>query len=294
VSDLAVIVVSYNSRDWLQSCLSSVYAHGGDIDLDVVVVDNASIDGSADFVEEAFPRARVVRAANHGFAAGNNRALETVDAPFVLFLNPDAAIVEGTLSNLVDELRARPGVGLVGCRQLAQDGAVHPTIRRFPTPVRLFFEAFGSERFPFRASWLGQRELDLSRYDEEVTCDWTTGSFMLARREALADSGPLDERYFLFMEETDLCLQIVRAGWEIRHLPTMTITHPTIREQAAPAIVAQEAYARRLYAAKNYSGPRRALLVAAMALVYVVRIRRPSSKLALRTLLGREPAPFGR
>ena len=294
MSDLAVIVVSYNSRDWLEACVASVYEHAGDLDVDVVVVDNASTDGSAELVERRFPAARVERAPNHGFAAGNNRGLETVDAPFVLFLNPDAAIVEGSLAALVEAVRARPRVGLVGCRQLAQDGTLHPTIRRFPTPVRLFFEAFGSERFPLRASWLGQRELDPSRYDEEVDCDWTSGSFMLARSAALADSGPMDERYFLFMEETDLCLRIKRAGWEIRHLPTMTITHPTIREQAAPAIVAQEAFSRRLYARKNFRGPRRWLLVAAMALVYVVRFRRPSAKLALRTLLGREGAPFGR
>ena len=290
--DLGVIVVSYNSRDWLEPCIGSIYAHADGIDVDVIVVDNASTDGSADFVEERFPRARVLRGENRGFAYGNNRGLETIDAPFVLFMNPDAEIVEGTLAGFVSDLRARPGVGLIGCRQLAQDGTVHPTIRRFPTPVRLFFEALGSERFPFRASWLGQRELDLSRYDQELGCDWVSGSFMRARREALEASGPMDERYFLFLEEPDLCLRIKAAGWQVRHLPTLTITHPTIRETPPARIVAQEAYSRRLYFAKNFTPPRRVLATAAVALLYGLRLRRRGSKLALRTLLGLEPPPF--
>jgi len=121
VADLAVIVVSYNSRDWLEPCLRSIYEFAGGLDVDVVVVDNASTDGSAELVEERFPRARVIRGPNRGFAYGNNRGLEAVDAPFVLFMNPDAEIVSGTLAGLLAELRARPRTGLVGCRQRSQD-----------------------------------------------------------------------------------------------------------------------------------------------------------------------------
>jgi GT2 family glycosyltransferase len=291
VADLGVIVVSYNSADWLQPCLSSLYAFAGDLELDVVVVDNASTDGSPELVEEQFPQARVLRSENRGFAYGNNRGLELVDAPFVLFFNPDAEIVEGTLEALVDELRARPRVGLVGVRQLQQDNTLNPTIRRFPTVVRLFFESIGSERFPFRAPWLGQRELEMPRYDVETACDWTSGSFMLARREALPEGG-MDERHFLFMEEPDLCLRMKRAGWDVRHLPSMTITHPTIREPAPARMVAQEAYSRRLYLIKHFSAPRRALAYGALSLGYLLRYRRQGSMLALRTLLGLAPPPF--
>ena len=95
-----------------------------------------------------------------------------------------------------------------------------PTIRRFPNAFRSLFEALGSERFPFRASWLGERELDLSVYERDVACDWTSGSFMLVRWEALQSAGFMDERFFLYCEETDLCLRIKQAGWEIRHVPT--------------------------------------------------------------------------
>ena len=120
--------------------------------------------------------------------------------------------------------------------------------------TRSLGEAFGSEQWPVRARWARERELDMTRYAFELDCDWTSGSFMLARREALLAAGLLDERFFLQCEEPDLCLRIKRAGWRVRHLPSMTILHhgkPGVR----PRMVAQEAYARRQYAQKHFSKP---------------------------------------
>ena len=102
----------------------------------------------------------------------------------------------------------------------------------------------------------------------------------------------MDERYFLFLEEPDLCLRIKSAGWEVRHLPMMAINHPWIREAAPARLVAQEAYARRQYVGKNFGPVQRVLAIAAMAVGYLIRIRRPGSRLALRTLLGLAPPPF--
>ena len=180
MADLAVIIVSYNSARWLNACLASVYAHAGNVGLEVVVVDNASSDASVDVVEREFPDVRVVRNENRGFAHGNNRGFETVDAPFVLFLNPDTEIRTGTFETLLSYLREHPSVGLLGCRQLDGLGDLCHTIRRFPSPLRYLLEAVGSERFRVRASWMGERELDLRAYDRETECDWVAGSFMLA------------------------------------------------------------------------------------------------------------------
>lgn len=306
MADLAVVIVSHNSASWLEPCLTTVYEHAGEIELDVVVADNESTDGSVELVGRLFPDARVLLCANRGFAYGNNQALMTVSAPFVLFLNADTEILSGTFADLLDDLRRRPQVGLVGVRQLGPEGAVYPTIRRFPSATRLFFEALGSERFPFRASWLGERELDLRVYDSEVECDWTSGSFMLARREALLAAGLLDERFFMYCEEPDLCLRIKRAGWEVRHLPSMTILHHWGRSGWNARLVAQDAYARRQYIGKHFSRPRAAAAIAAFALGHVARAvygapgreerraRRAASLRALRTLFGLEPPPFGR
>jgi N-acetylglucosaminyl-diphospho-decaprenol L-rhamnosyltransferase len=286
-------------------CLDSVYAHAGDCELDVIVVDNASTDGSAELVEREFPGARVVRNENRGFAHANNRGLEVADAPYTLFLNPDAEIRTGTFSDLLDMLRARPSVGLVGCRQLTDDGTLYPTIRRFPTPLRQLSEALGSERLPFRASWTGQRERDPSAYERETPCDWVSGSFMLARREAVDQAGLMDERYFLYCEETDLCAEIAAAGWEVRYVPDMTILHYWGKNGHNARLVAQEAYSYRQYFYKHHGPVRRRLSAAALALFYARRAvtpgrrdsdagsQRAAARAGLRTLLGTAPPPFG-
>jgi GT2 family glycosyltransferase len=305
MGDLAVIIVTYNSAAYLEPCLTTLYEHAGDLELDVVVADNASTDGSAELVERLFPEVRVLRCENRGFAHGNNRGFAAVDAPFVLFLNADTEIMSGTLAGLLDDLRQRPEAGLIGVRQIEPQGQIYPTIRRFPTGGRLFFEAIGSERFPFRATWLGERELDSSVYDTEVECDWVSGSFMLARREALLAAGLMDERFFMYCEEPDLCLRIKSAGWDVRHLPTMTIFHHWGRSGWNPRLVAQDAFARRQYIAKHFTRPRAAAAITAFALGLGLRAiygassrderkaRRAASIGALKTLFGLEPPPYG-
>lgn len=297
MADVAVIIVSANSGKWLPPCLASLAAHAGGAQLDVVVVDSGCTDGTAALVRAEFPEARVLEVENRGFAYGNNRAFLTTDAPYVLFLNPDTEILEGTLGALVDALAARPEVGLVGVRQVTADDELWPTIRRFPTPLRALGEALGSERFPLRASWLGERELDPAAYDRETPCDWTSGSFMLARREAVLGAGLMDERFFIYCEEPDLCRRIKQAGWEVRHLPTLTIRHHAGRSGFAPRFVAQDAYARRQYMRKHFSPLRRVAGLGAETLGYLLRAafareQRAASRAALAVLFGRGAPPF--
>ena len=142
-ADLAVIVVSTNEAKWLTPCLSSVYEHGP-ISLEVVVADDESTDGTRELVESAFPDALVVTCRNRGFGHANNRGVEATDSRYVLLLNPDTEILQGTLAGLIDALDARPTVGAVGVRQVTPDGRLDPTIRRFSTATRWFFEAIGS------------------------------------------------------------------------------------------------------------------------------------------------------
>lgn len=306
MADLAVLIVSYNSAAWLGPCLASVYAHAGGVLLDVVVIDNDSRDGSAELVERDFPSTRVLRCENRGFACANNRGFETIDAPFVLYLNPDAEIREGDFADLVRAMRERPEVGLLGCRQLTPDGRVYPTIRRFPNALRLLFESLGSERFPFRSPWLGERELDPAAYDRELACDWTSGSFMLARAEAVRAAGLMDERFFLYCEEPDLCLRIKQHGFEVRYTPAMTILHPWGKDGYNELLSAQQAYARRQYFFKHLRPVHRSCAIAALALRHGLRTlisaapdrelrrqHRASSRAALRAVLGVTPPPFG-
>ena len=303
--DLAVIIVSTNEGRWLRRCLATVFERAGVIDFDVVVVDNDSTDETRELVSGEFPSARVVWSRNLGFSHANNRGVMTTNARYVLFLNPDTEVVEGTFEELVRALDERPAVGLAGVRQVTADGELFPTIRRFPNALRAYAEALGSERFPFRAAWLGERELDLELYEQEVPCDWTSGSFMIARREALESGGFLDERFFIYSEETDLCYRIKLAGWEIRHLPLMTIIHHADKAGINPKMEAQNAFTRLQYARKHFSPAHRVLYMGGVALRYVLRAtisgrdpetsaaRRRASLRALRVLTGREQPPFG-
>jgi len=305
-ADLAIVVVSTNERRWLDDCLRTAFEHAGSATLDFVVVDNECTDGTREFVETNYPQARVVDSLNRGFAYGNNRGLETTSARYVLFLNPDTEVVDGTFGELIATLDARPEVGLVGVRQIMADGELFPTIRRAPNALRALGEAFASERWPWRPSWAGERVLDWAAYERETACDWTSGSFMLARREALQSAGFLDERFFIYAEEPDLCRRIQRAGWSVLHVPQMTIIHHAEKGGVRPRMSAQGAYARRQFAYKHFAWPHRTLFIGAIAARHAIRaaaargadadeaaIKREAAEQALRAVLGRGQPPFG-
>ena len=304
MDDIAIITVSTNEAHWIRPCLTTVFAHLGDVKADVVVVDNESTDGLAEMLAEEFPAARRVPSRNHGFSHANNRALMTVDARYVLFLNPDTEIVEGTFAELVRAMDERPTVGLIGVRQITGRGNLDTTIRYFPNALRALGDAVSAERIPGRPRWLGERELDLSFYDREVDCDWTSGSFMLTRREAIESAGFLDERYFMYSDETDFCRRIKTAGWEIRHLPDMTIIHHEGKAGVKPHIEALGAWTRIRYAHKFFSPPHRWAYAGAIMFRALVRsvysgrgevaaLKRHANRQVVKTLLGRAPVPFG-
>ena len=302
--DLAIITVSTNEAHWIRAQLPTVFAHMGDIRADVVVVDNDSRDGIAEEVASDFPGARTVWSANHGFGHANNRALMTCNARYVLFLNPDTEILEGTFAELVRLMDERPTVGLVGCRQITGEGHLDTTIRYFPNALRALGEALSAERLPGRRPrWLGERELAPDAYEREFPCDWTSGSFMLARREALESAGCFDERFFMYCDETDLCRRIATAGWEVRHLPHMTILHHDRKAGVKPHIESLGAVTRMMYARKYFSPPHRALYAGAVMLRHLLRMayagtgdvgrqKRHASREVVATMLGRRPVPF--
>jgi N-acetylglucosaminyl-diphospho-decaprenol L-rhamnosyltransferase len=300
VHDLAVIVVSHGQARWLPRCLASLLEHAGELELDVLVVENGPAPGEThELVERDFPRARVLVVENRGFAQANNAGLAATGSRWVLFLNADTELLEGSLAELVSQLDARPEVGLAGVRQVDAAGAITPTARRFPTAARSLGDALGLERLPGRPAWLGEREVRPERYDSELEIDWTIGSFMLARREALDAVGGLDERFFLYSEEVDLCLRLRRAGWRIVHLPTLTILHHGSTGRALdPRLASQSAWAQLQYADKNLRPPERSVFRAALLLRYGARSlhpdpeRRAAARAATALLLGRRPPPF--
>ena len=214
--DLAIIIVSTNEAHWLRALPADRVRRrrrrrprrrGG----------RERLDGRHGRPRRSeFPDARVVPCANHGFAHANNRALMTVNARYVLFLNPDTEVVEGTFAALLGRIDELPDVGLAGCRQLAADGrARRDACAASRRDCARSCDALAPSGWPVRAALdrtAGARPRALRAASS--SCDWTVGSFMLARREAIESAGWLDERLFLYSDEPDLGLRIKRAGWE--------------------------------------------------------------------------------
>jgi GT2 family glycosyltransferase len=275
--DLAVVIVTHDDAGMIERCLRSVLARAGDIRLQTVVVDNDSADGTADLVERAFPGVTVHRQANLGFGAGNNAGAALCDARYVLFLNPDTEILDGELAELVALLDERPAVGVAGLRELDPAGALRPSIRRFPAPLSALGDALAVERWPLLRRIGGERVLAPAAYEGEGPADWMSGSSLVLRAEALERIGGFDERYFLYFEETDLCLRARGAGYDVVHLPAVTILHDERERRGSPRLEAIRAQSLRRYAREHMRPARRAAYLAAVALRYALRAPLPGA-----------------
>jgi N-acetylglucosaminyl-diphospho-decaprenol L-rhamnosyltransferase len=245
VPDLSVIVVTHGGRDLALTTLRSARAAAGAARLEWFVVDSGSPDDTAAAIEREFVDVIVLRRGNIGFAAANNVALPRARGRYVLLLNPDVEIVRGTFGGLVAEMDRRPEVGIASVVQRWPTGAIQSSIRRLPSPGRQLVEALTTERFSLGRD--REAELDEAAYARETDADWLVGAFLIARREAVADVGPMDERFFLYSEEKDWCYRFKLAGWGVRHLPVMEVIHH-VGGYSRPALLAQLTFSKLLFA----------------------------------------------
>ena len=267
--DLSVIVVTHNGRELALATLRSARANAGPIAVEWLIADSASSDSTPEAIEHELPDARVFRCANLGFAHANNVALRAARGRYVLLLNPDVEIEKGRFAHLVAALDERPDVGAASVVQRGADGNLLPSIRRFPSAVRDFGEALFCPRWPVLRH-VQELDLEFNRYFEERRADWLSGAFLVARREAVEQVGPLDERFFLYSEEIDWCYRIRHAGWDIRHLPVMEVTHHS--GSYSPERAAELCHSRLLFARKHFSPGRATAIRAALALKHVLRL----------------------
>ena len=221
---LSVIIVSYNTRQMTLACLRSVYRGLGALPADVWVVDNASTDGTPAAVAKEFPEVRLItNPSNVGFGAANNQAIQASCSEFVLLLNSDAFPDRRAVPLLVEFLRAHPDTAAVGPRLVNADGSLQRSCYRLPSPLRAIWEnllltaALPDHRiFGDYRAW---------SHDSARNVEMVIGACLLLRRSALERVGPFDERFFLYAEETDLCLRLRRAGYQIRFLPSAVVVH---------------------------------------------------------------------
>ncbi len=235
------MVVSYNTRDLLRTCLDSVVAAGPDVEL--VVVDNASTDGSADLVAQRYPAARLIRnRRNVGFAAATNQGTRAATGQAILWLNSDAWLLPGALDRLRRVLDDRPEVGAVGPRLRYPDGRFQPSAQAFPGPLAHLVGAAELYRLPLvRRLVNGAHRLGWD-HDCAANVDWLTGACLLVRRACLDAVGLLDEGYAMYAEELDWCYRAWRSGWAIRFEPAAEVVHvggASSTTQRYPLIVVQ-------------------------------------------------------
>lgn len=226
VPDASVIIVSFNTRDVLRDCLQSLYAAIGQRAVEVIVVENASRDGSADMVADEFPAVRLVRSeVNLGFAAANNVGFDLALGRYVILLNPDAQVERSAFAGAIERMDAAPEVGMAGGRLVDRDGRDQPSARCFPSLLNELLVISGlAARFP-RSRLFGRFDRTWADPERPAAVDWVPGAFAIVRREALRAVGHFDERFFLYYEEVDLCRRIKAAGWQIWYWPEIVIRH---------------------------------------------------------------------
>jgi GT2 family glycosyltransferase len=258
MASLAIVIVSYNTRDMLRDCLRSIDVRATRAALDIWVVDNASRDGSADMVRAEFPHVHVIaNAHNGGYAYANNLALRQIigsedketrrqgdkhigsqavslsprlpvslPPDYVLLLNPDTVVPAGALDGLVDFMEANPAAGACGPKLLLANGALDLACRRaFPTPSAFIYHALGlSKLFP-RSRRFGSYNMTYLDPDVQTEVDSVVGACMLVRAGVVREVGLLDEAYFMYGEDLDWAFRIKQYGWKIVYVPSVTVHH---------------------------------------------------------------------
>lgn len=224
--ELSIVILNYKTKGLLKQCLRGI----ADSDLipghEVIVVDNHSLDGSAEMVREQFPRVQLIAAnVNHGFAAGMNLGWHQAKGEYVLMLNPDVAVFGVAVEELLAYLRRHPRVGLAAPKLINPDGSSQISAFRFPTWAIPVLRRTGLGYLPFARRRLRRYLMAEWNRQDNRPVGWVLGACMLVRRQALVEAGGLDERFFLYFEDVDLCRRFWQAGWEVHFVADAEMVH---------------------------------------------------------------------
>lgn len=253
MSVLGIVIVNYNTREDLGRCLDSIADSPGRHPYRVIIVDNGSSDGSVDMVREAYPWVELIPSAyNGGYAYANNIGLRAlgfgctddsiVYPAYALLLNPDTILPPDTLDTMVDFMDQHPDIGVIGPRLVRRDGSLDRACRRsFPTPEVSLYHLLGLPRLFPDSERFGRYNMTYLDEMVETDVDAVVGAFMMMRGTALHQAGLLDEKFFMYGEDLDLCYRIKANGWRVHYYPAVTVLHvkgAASRKNAAQATAA--------------------------------------------------------
>ena len=224
--DISIIIVNWNTRDLLRSCLRSVCEQSGKVEYEAIVVDNASTDGSAEMVRNDFPQATLIEnSENRGFAAANNQGMTIAKGRYVLLLNSDTVILDNAIERVLSFADVHPEAAVIGCRVLNPDRTLQPTCFMFPSILNMMLLSSYLYKLLPRSRFFGRERMTWWDRSDTHEVDVVTGCFMLVRREAIEQIGMMDEQFFMYGEETDWCYRFKQAGWKMMFTPDAEIIH---------------------------------------------------------------------
>ena len=268
---LSIIILCWNDLKVIGDCLKSIYASTHSTEFEVVVSDNGSTDGSVEFIRRGFPQVHLIEnGANLRFAKGNNVGIRASRGQYVLILNPDTIIHDGTLDKMVAFADKHPEAGALGCRVVNVDGSYQEHVRPIYTLRSEWSAALGLGALAYLSDWFHPGVYVGWKGDTERTVGWLAGCFILIRGDLLKRLGGFDEQFFYYYEDTDLCRRIWEAGYSIRYTPECTITHlrgQSTKSRLTPISLALDSsvtrylYYYKYYGAKGVRRCRRATLV---------------------------------
>ncbi|MCS6862868.1 MAG: glycosyltransferase family 2 protein [Abditibacteriales bacterium] len=297
---LSIIIVNWNTCDLLRACLRSLRAACAAVAHEVIVVDNASTDGSAAMVAAEFPEVRlIVNAENVGYARGNNQGLERAQGEWLWLLNPDTEVLPNTVGTLLRFMQAHPDCGALGCKllnppletpgysPLATDHrartAHQHSCRTFPTPDVIIIEALGLSRLFPRHRWFGKYRMTWWDYNDVREVEQPMASSLLLRREVVEQVGGMDEAFPIFFNDVDLCYRIKQAGWKIYFTPDAQVIHHggASTRQVKPQMIRESHQSLLRFYEKHYRGKISPLLYGLVKLLVIVtgRLREMTAKL---------------
>jgi GT2 family glycosyltransferase len=225
--ELSVVIISFNVREYLRRCLASVQEAAGDIDHEILVVDNFSEDGSADMVNDEFPDVKLIRNnVNAGYSVANNQAIRESEGEFILLLNPDTIVEKDAFSKCIGFMIEHEDAGAMGVKMISGKGDFLPESKRaLPSPLTAFFKVTGlSSLFP-RSVLLNRYYLPDIGIDDVARIEVVAGAYMFIRKNILLKTGLLDEDYFMYGEDIELSYNLLRAGYHNYYFPEVSIIH---------------------------------------------------------------------
>lgn len=251
--DLSIVIVNYNAKSYLKSCLRSIFETINSITFEVFVVDNRSSEKIDEMMKSEFPEVKTIfNDTNEGFSKANNKAIKKCSGRYILLLNNDTVLMADAVKDLYSFMERSPETGIAGPQILSGDQTLQESFYKKPTLLSEFLrKAFYNRSIKSKDSFLGK--ILHHKYQQEQEVDWLTGACLMTRKDALEAAGLFDENFFMYFEDADLCIRVREKGWKVKYTPQARIIHYGGRSRKTNEIMAAREYrVSQLYFYKKY------------------------------------------